>query len=100
MPKGIFRSCEEIIEQQNNGLVYKNIDELNSTLRDPQRMKELKTNASAVSRTFAFEAQANEFAAFFKELLFCMRCVEVNIMLGTHTIPVVFLCRCYAELVR
>jgi hypothetical protein len=65
MPKGIFRSCEDIIQRHQNGLVYKTVEELNAVLRDGKAMNILKENASACSRDFTFEAQAERLLLFF-----------------------------------
>lgn len=64
MPKGIFRSCEEIIEKHQIGIVYNNIEELKSVLCDPKVMKVLKNRASTLSRDFMFEAQAKQLSLF------------------------------------
>ena len=64
MPKGIFRSCEEIIEKYQNGVVYNSVEELNKILRNPEIMRKLKNKAYVVSREFAFEAQAEQFYSF------------------------------------
>jgi hypothetical protein len=64
MPKGIFRSCEEIIEKRQIGVVYNSIEELNRALRDPKAMNVLKNNAKMVSRDFAFEAESEQLLSF------------------------------------
>ena len=64
MPKGIFRSCEEIIEKYQNGIVYASVEELNRVLNDPKVMKILKDKASVFSHDFAFETQAEQFSSF------------------------------------
>ena len=69
MPKGIFRSCEEIIERYQNGIVYQSIEELNTVLRDTKTMKMLKNNARISSNSFAFESQAKKLISFLSTYL-------------------------------
>jgi len=69
IPKGIFRRCEEIVEQYQNGIVYQNVEELNTVLHDVKTMKLLKNNASKISNRFGFEAQAGQLSSFLSTYL-------------------------------
>jgi hypothetical protein len=64
IPRGIFKSCEEIVEANQNGIIYNSVEELNTILRSPDIMKTLKIKASILSRSFAFEAQKKQLSSF------------------------------------
>jgi len=69
IPKDLFPSCEDIISELHNGIIFNDVQDLNIRLRDVLSLNLARENAFNASHLFKFDNQKDTYSTFLRSLV-------------------------------